>query len=258
MKLSIVTAKNSPCALSYYRLALKVSTKLGPARFRGNIALFLTTSIACALATGCLTSSSPMPSSLGNNLRLEKIPSALTNSIPTDDSKPRVAVYLANVECNALITGRPLELAEYVRKSLAQSLSSSGNFIVAENSRAAGFLIEVKISSLERGISKRSDNRGADLILESSQQQEKRSGILELQVAVTDPAGKMIHSFSATSQTEDATSTKKASLLGFTSVGATYQRRADSDVVSEVAAKVALGLWRRLVNPTEPVSNLNN
>jgi hypothetical protein len=214
--------------------------------------------IACAFAMGCSTSSTPMASSLGNNLHLDQNSPALIDAVPTDDSKPKVAVFVSNVECNALVTGRPFELARHVQKAVIEYLVSSRNFAVLESSRSARYVIEVKISSFERGIDKQSDKHSADVLFESSREQDKRKGILELQVAVTDPrSGKLMHGFSAASETEDLTSTKKTGLLGFASVGVNYQRRPDSEVVSEAARKVAIELWATLVNPAEPQLTIN-
>ena len=209
-------------------------------------------------ATGCSISSTSMSSGLGNNLSLPQDTPSLATTLPTDTSKANVAIFLGSVECNALVTGRPLELARHVRISLAQHLASSGNFAVVETTRAARFLIEVKISSFERGIKTQSAAHTTDVVLESSRAEERRRGILELQIAVTDPlGGKLIHSFSTASQAEDTTSTKSSGLLGFTSVGVNYERRPDAEVISEATGKAALELWRRLVSSTGPLSNLN-
>ncbi|MCI0541555.1 MAG: hypothetical protein L0Z50_40675, partial [Verrucomicrobiales bacterium] len=78
-----------------------------------------------AVVPGCSISSTQLSSGLGNNLSLQQGTSKLGRPIPTDTSKPKVAVFLANVECNALITGRPLELARHVRTSMVQHLASS-------------------------------------------------------------------------------------------------------------------------------------
>lgn len=199
-----------------------------------------------------------MPSKLGNSLDINQNSIAVISPLLTDNTKPKLALFLANVECNALVTGRPLQLARYIRESLTQNLASSGNFAVVETSRAARYLIEVKISSFERGIENHSDKRTANVVLEVSQEHGKRRGILELQVAVTDRRiGKVIHGFSATSQMEDVTSTKRSGLLGFTAVGESYQRKPDSAVVSEATRKVALELWARLVAATEPLSRIH-
>jgi len=215
-------------------------------------------SIACAFVLGCSTSSISMPSNLGNNLHLEQNTRAEAISIPTDNTKPSVAVFVGNVECNALVTGRPLELGRHVKNSVVQYLVSSKNFAVLESSGAARYVIGIKISSFERGIKTQSEQHSTDVVFESGRGEEKRRGILELQVAVTDAvSGKLIHSFAANSQTEDITSTTKSGLLGFNSVGQAYHRRPDNEVVSEAAKKVALELWARLINQTEPLSHIS-
>lgn len=95
------------------------------------------------------------------------------------------------------------------------------------------------------------------MVIQSSQSLEKRRGVLELQIAVTGGvASKLIHSVSVTSQAEDARSTRENGLLGFTAVGVRYERRPDSELVSEGVGKAALELWCRLVGSSEAqVSN---
>jgi hypothetical protein len=213
---------------------------------------------ACVCAMGCSISSRPMPAIGANSLDLKDGPATLINPVPSDASKSKVAVFVAAVQCNATITGRPLELARRVRGYVIQYMTSSDNFTVLNTCSDVCFEIEMSVSSFERGIDTRSDERAFDLVVESARDQERRKGILELEVAVTDLVStKLLFSFSVNAQTEDITFTKSIGLLGYTSVGEGYQRTADDALVSEAARKVAVELWARLIGSEKSNSNLN-
>jgi hypothetical protein len=202
-----------------------------------------------------------MASGPGDSLCLSQDGTALTSSLPTDTSKPKVAVFCTDVQCLALITGQPLELARHVRSELARQLATSGNFAVVGKSSAASYVIEAKVMSFERGMRKGRAQRAAEhpILFELSSEKERREGLLELQVEVTDSvSGRLIDSLSATAQTEDTTAIKGTGLLGYAAIENNYQRRPDLEVISEACGKAALGLWHRLVNQRETASNNND
>jgi curli biogenesis system outer membrane secretion channel CsgG len=207
--------------------------------------------------SGCLTASKPVPSSATENPGLGATVAAAP--LPTDSRKPTAIVFIADVECDTLVTGRPLELARHVKAALVNDLLSSRNFRIVDSPTQARYLVEISISSFEPAIRTQTDERGADLVYGASRQQELRRGLLDLHSAVIDlTSRRVIHSFSAYSENMDVVRTSRAGLLGFSSVAINHETRPEAAVISQAARKISLELWTKLISGPIPSSTVTS